>query len=101
MSGKQLSRDDSQVEEGSRKLDFQWEAHTARLKRAVGTCCPDMSRYVLICDMSNTYTIHVTYQVRGPVVQEGERLAEALLTNHQVLPRTVIMVVILTICNSD
>ena len=25
----------SQVEEGSRKLDLQWEAHTARLKRAV------------------------------------------------------------------
>ena len=24
--------------------------------------------------------------MRGPVVQEGERLAEALLTNHQVLP---------------
>ena len=48
----------NQVEEGSRKLDLQWEAHTARLKRAV----------------------------RGPVVQEGERLAEALLTNHQVLP---------------
>merc|ERR1719391_1591610 len=48
---------EQQVEEGSRKLDLQWEAHTARLKRAV----------------------------RGPVVQEGERLAEALLTNHQVL----------------
>ena len=25
----------TQVEEGSRKLDLQWEAHTARLKRAV------------------------------------------------------------------
>ena len=52
-----------QVEEGSRKLDLQWEAHTARLKRAV----------------------------RGPVVQEGERLAEALLTNHQVFLRVLIM----------
>ena len=25
----------------------------------------------------------MVYQVTGPVVQEGERLAEALLTNHQ------------------
>ena len=29
---------------------------------------------------------HFNPKVRGPVVQEGERLAEALLTNHQVLP---------------
>ena len=30
-----LSHYHTQVEEGSRKLDLQWEAHTARLKRAV------------------------------------------------------------------
>ena len=43
--------------------------------------------------------------MRGPVVQEGERLAEALLTNHQVLPSAVIMVeimdMIVMICNFD
>ena len=43
--------------------------------------------------------------MRGPVVQEGERLAEALLTNHQVLSSAVIMVkivgMILMIYNFD
>ena len=29
-------------------------------------------------------------QVRGPVVQEGERLAEALLTNHQVCQQILV-----------
>ena len=43
----QLNRDDSQVEGGSRKLDLQWEAHTARLKRAVGQDMSDTN--IIIC----------------------------------------------------
>ena len=35
------------------------------------------------------------YQVRGPVVQEGERLAEALLTNHQVCQQQRVVTMIL------
>ena len=45
--------------------------------------------------------IFAIHQVRGPVVQEGERLAEALLTNHQVLSSAVIMVKIMDIIKYD
>ena len=72
-----------QVEEGSRKLDLQWEAHTARLKRAVRGPVVQVfySRKSFFCS--------------NPDVQEGERLAEALLTNHQVCQQQRVVTMIL------